>query len=220
MRTITRESMPHLVACAVTLAQGKITSVLARLRARWWGVHVPASCTFYGLPILRRQPGGRIRIGERCSFRSATKSNLGGVNHPCILGTYGERARIEIGDDCGFSGTAILAQDSVTIGKNVKVGLNSTITDTDFHNDDPRSGPARPIVIEDDVWLGINTVILKGVRIGKGSLIGAGSVVTRSIPPGVLALGNPARPILPLATLVAFRRPSPAMQAPVPFRIG
>jgi acetyltransferase-like isoleucine patch superfamily enzyme len=203
MRAITRDAMPHLVDSALSLARLRINFFLTSLLARWWGVHVPASCTFHGLPVLRRHPESSIRIGERCSFRSANENAFFGFNHPCILCTRSENARIEIGDDCGFSGVAIVAAESITIGRNVKVEANATILDYDGHNEDPRSGPARPIVIEDDVWLGMNTMILKGVRIGKGSLIAASSVVTRSIPPGVLASGNPAKPILSLAMLGA-----------------
>ena len=73
------------------------------------------------------------------------------------------------------------------------VGANSTITDGDWHPDDPRSQAAKPIIIGDNVWLGINVTVLKGVTIGNGSLIGAGSVVTRSIPPNVMAAGNPCK---------------------------
>jgi len=222
MRAITRDSLPHLVDCAALLVRSKIAAVFARLRGRWWGVRFPASCTFHGLPLIRRHPGSSIQVGEGCCFRSSPRSNLGGLNHPCTLYTFGDHARIEIGEGCGFSGAAIQANESITIGRNVRVGANATIVDSDFHSDDPRSGPARPVVIEDDVWLGMNTVILKGVRIGKGSLIGAGSVVTRSIPPGVLALGNPAKPILPLATLMGLRRPAPATQnaVPIPERVA
>jgi acetyltransferase-like isoleucine patch superfamily enzyme len=88
----------------------------------------------------------------------------------------------------------------VTIGDNVAVGTNSTIVDTDFHPVDPRlrrENPAKaktaPVVIEDDVFIGMNCLILKGVTIGRGGVIGAGSVVTKSVPPGMLAVGNPAR---------------------------
>lgn len=57
---------------------------------------------------------------------------------------------------------------------------------------------ARPITVEDDVWIGGNTVVLPGVTIGRGSVIGAGSVVCRDIPAGVVAVGNPCRPVRPV----------------------
>jgi len=72
--------------------------------------------------------------------------------------------------------------------------------DTDFHPLDaalrrlePSRGATRPVVIEDDVFIGVNCLILKGVTIRRGSVIGAGSVVTGSVPPHVVAAGNPAR---------------------------
>jgi acetyltransferase-like isoleucine patch superfamily enzyme len=72
--------------------------------------------------------------------------------------------------------------------------------DTDFHpldperrRNDPLDGATRPVVIEDDVFIGMNSLILKGVRLGKGCVIGAGSVVTHDVPAGAVAAGNPAR---------------------------
>ncbi len=59
-------------------------------------------------------------------------------------------------------------------------------------------GSSKPVTLEDDVWIGANAVILGGVRIGKGSIIGAGSVVTRDIPPGVIAVGSPCRVLRPV----------------------
>jgi acetyltransferase-like isoleucine patch superfamily enzyme len=52
---------------------------------------------------------------------------------------------------------------------------------------------ASPIIIEDDAWIGFNSIILKGVTIGKGSIVGAGSVVTKSVPPWTIVGGNPAK---------------------------
>jgi maltose O-acetyltransferase len=83
-------------------------------------------------------------------------------------------------------------------------GANVTITDTDWHPVDWRDrvngqAKAAPVVIGDDVWLGMNVTILKGVEIGNQSVIGAGSVVTRSIPAGVIAAGQPAVVVRELA---------------------
>lgn len=71
------------------------------------------------------------------------------------------------------------------------------------HSIDPRQrsqgiSTSRPITLEEDVWIGANAVICGGVTIGKGSVIGAGSVVTRDIPAGVVAAGSPCRPIRPV----------------------
>ena len=86
----------------------------------------------------------------------------------------------------------------IIIGNKVRVGANVTIMDGDAHQDDPRSGDNKPVIIADGVWIGANVFILKGVSIGKNSVIGAGSVVTRNIPPDVVAAGNPCKVIMNL----------------------
>ena len=90
----------------------------------------------------------------------------------------------------------------VTLGRNCLIGDRVIIADQDGHPLDadarrrgesvPR-GHIRPVVIEDDVWIGTRAVILKGVRIGRGAIVGAGSVVTSDVPPNTVACGNPAR---------------------------
>ena len=74
---------------------------------------------------------------------------------------------------------------------NVRVGANCLIMDGDAHQDDPRAGKNKPIVIEDNVWLGSNVVVKKGVTIGRNSVIGMNSVVTKDIPANCVAIGNP-----------------------------
>jgi acetyltransferase-like isoleucine patch superfamily enzyme len=84
-------------------------------------------------------------------------------------------------------------------------GANVTITDTNWHPLDWRDrlagkpGEYAPVVIEDDVWLGMNVTVLKGVTIGRRTVVGAGSIVTRSLPAGVIAAGQPAVIIRTLA---------------------
>jgi acetyltransferase-like isoleucine patch superfamily enzyme len=99
-----------------------------------------------------------------------------------------------------MTGGSIVCEEAITIGNHVTVGCNSIIIDTDFHPLDPShrreyplDGATAPIVIEDDVFIGMQTIILKGVILGAGCVIGAGSVVTQDIPPGAVAAGNPAR---------------------------
>ena len=109
-------------------------------------------------------------------------------------------ASLKIGNNVGMSSTRMWVHDSVTIGDNVKVGACVLITDTDSHpmNYEVRrtsnyGTKSAPIVIEDDVWVDAHSIILKGVTIGVRSIIGAGSVVTRSIPADCVAAGNPCK---------------------------
>ncbi len=153
----------------------------------------------YGLPVVIRMVDSRIKIGKNCSFRSDFSSNLVGINRKCIVTTLRKNAEVLIGDNSGFSGTVIAAAGSIKIGKNVLCGANTTITDYDWHGIDPdkrnKAADPKPVVIEDNVWLGLNSVVLKGVTIGKNSVIGANSVVTKDIPENVIAAGNPCRVI-------------------------
>ncbi|MFO7810016.1 MAG: DapH/DapD/GlmU-related protein, partial [Candidatus Delongbacteria bacterium] len=133
------------------------------------------------------------------SFRSDFTSNLVGINRKCIITTLRRDAIIRIGSSSGFSGTVIAAAGSIKIGKNVLCGANTVITDYDWHGIEPdkrnKAADPQPVVIGDNVWLGLNSVVLKGVTVGKNSVIGANSVVTRDIPKNVVAAGNPCRVI-------------------------
>lgn len=109
---------------------------------------------------------------------------------------------MSIGDDFSMTGGTICADVSVHIGNRVTIGANSIVVDTDFHpvdcrvrDDHPNSGLSAPTIVEDDVFIGANCLILKGVRIGRGAVIGAGSLVTTSIASFCIAAGNPAHVI-------------------------
>lgn len=147
----------------------------------------------YGVPLIIKRKGSCLNIGRNCVLRSKSYSNLIGINRPCMFSTLASDAELIIGDNCGFSGTVIGAFRSIKIGNSVRCGANTLITDSDWHLDDPRSGEAKPIVICDNVWLGEGVKVLKGVIIGENTVIGAGSVVTKSIPANVIAAGNPCK---------------------------
>jgi len=146
---------------------------------------------FYGLTNFNRKPQSIITIGNHCDFRSIQISNLIGINRKCSISTLTNEASIIIGNNCGFSGTVIGAFSKIELGNNVRCGANTLITDSNWHNDDPRSGQSKPITIKNNVWLGVNVIVLKGVTIGINSMIGANSIVTKNIPDNVLAAGNP-----------------------------
>jgi acetyltransferase-like isoleucine patch superfamily enzyme len=154
----------------------------------------------YGVPIIQKHRQSKMKFGNRIQLRSDVRSNPIGAYHPVILSTREKESCLVIGDDFGITGGTICASEQITIGKNVTVGANTIIIDSDFHpldletrKDIPSGGKSDPILIEDGVFIGMNCQILKGVNIGKRSVIGAGSVVTRDVPPNVIYAGNPAR---------------------------
>jgi acetyltransferase-like isoleucine patch superfamily enzyme len=90
-------------------------------------------------------------------------------------------------------GVTLVCDREVRIGRNCSISWDVVIMDTDQHVRSGAGGPPSPVVIEDDVWIGCRAIILKGVRIGRGAVIGAGAIVTRDVPAGALAVGQPAR---------------------------
>lgn len=126
---------------------------------------------------------------------------------------FAHGGRIQIGDDCFVGeGTRIWSANSVTIGHRVLISHGVNIHDTNSHSISAASRRAHmaairlighppnlsdvvdsPVVVEDDVWIGFNAIVLKGVRIGRGSIIGAASLVSRDVPPYSIMVGNPSR---------------------------
>lgn len=141
---------------------------------------------------IKKNKNSTIIIGEKTRFMSKWWGNRLGVNHPCML-TTAEGAKLSIGDNCGFTGVSIWCFKSITIGNHVRVGANCTIMDGDAHQDDPRAGANREIIIEDNVWLGSNVVVKKGAHIGRNTVIGMNSVVIGDIPSNCIAIGNPCK---------------------------
>ncbi len=171
-----------------------ITTILTYIQLFLMKIKFGKKVIFDGAPYIVCHPKTRkFTIGNNCKFNSSKYSNFIGINHHCILTTMNDDAEIVIGNNSGFSGTTIASFKSITIGNNVKCGANTLITDSDWHPEDKRAGEPKPVVIHDNVWLGYGAVVLKGVTIGENSLIGAGSVVVRDIPPNVIAGGNPCK---------------------------
>lgn len=156
-------------------------------------IKIKGKVKFLGRPLILAFNKSVIEIGSNCEFRSNFKYNLIGINHPCIISTLSETAKIHIGNNCGFSGVSIGAECDIWIGNNVRVGANTIITDTDWHSNDYRVMKPKKVIIEDNVWIGVNCTILKGVKIGKNTVIGANSLVLKDIPENVVAGGNPCK---------------------------
>ena len=161
-------------------------------------VRVDSTWSLNGRPIIIKCNNSKIQIGRYFKACSRLKGNSIGVQSPVYIRTLNENAQIVIGDNVGVSGCSISARESVTIGNRVLVGSGALITDSDAHPVDFESrkrgaaGVSRPICIEDDGFIGARAVVLKGVRIGCGSVVGAGAVVVKDVPPYSVVAGNPA----------------------------
>jgi len=144
------------------------------------------------------------RTGSRaryCFYRRQLKS-CGGRFHSLSGLKIFQPELVRIGSDVSMNIGVVIDPCSggpIDIGDGVMIGPYSVLRVADHRFDDPavsirlQGHVGGPIIIEEDCWLGSHCVVLKNVRIGKGSVIGAHSVVTRDIPPGSIAVGAPAR---------------------------
>lgn len=155
-----------------------------------------------GIPFVSVALNGKCVIGNNFSMNNGLSGNPIGRVQKCIL-FVDNGAELIIGDDVGMSSTALVANTSIRIGNHVKMGGGVCIYDTDFHSLDPKlrrdklrdktGTKKKPVIIEDNVFIGAHSTILKGVVVGRNSIIGACSVVTKSIPENEIWGGNPAR---------------------------
>ena len=163
-------------------------------------IEIKERLTIKGMPLIDIDKGSRLYIGAKVTLNSKNRGYHINLHSPVKLFAEGEGAEIRIGDKTRIHGSCIHAFKSVVIGNGCLIAGNCQIIDGNGHdlsfpNVEDRintKGTSKPVVIEDNVWIGVNSVILPGVTIGRGSVISANSVVVKDIPPMVVAGGNPA----------------------------
>jgi len=139
-----------------------------------------------GKPMVRNK--GKIVLGDEVRIWSNIEK--------CKI-LAGKGGELTIGNNSRINGTHIAAQNKITIGNNVRIGPYTLIMDSNYHDieDHFLNVEGTHVIIEDDVWITSRVTILKSVTIGKGSVIAAGAVVTKDVPPYSIYGGVPAKEI-------------------------
>lgn len=160
---------------------------------------------FLKVYVTRR---GQVLIGNNITINSGNNHNIIGRQQKTIFWVEG---KLKIGNNVGLSATALICNYDIEIGDNVNIGGNTVIYDTDFHaldaqirldkERDRKEARKAKVTIGDNVFIGSHTTILKGVSIGKNSVIGACSLVSKNIPSNEIWGGNPIKFIKKLDAL-------------------
>ncbi len=153
---------------------------------------------YFEVPV-RGDGSGILSIGSNngFGFKKAPRFSKGEI----LIQARHRESYLEIGSHNIFSNNvSIIATEKIIIGNDCLIGDRVTIVDSDFHAIDPlfrkkKAGPSKPVNIGNNVWIGTGAMVLKGVVIGDNSVIGAMSLVNKSIPADCIAAGNPARVI-------------------------
>lgn len=171
---------------------------------KFWGVSLGKNCLIYNYVNFRIFKRSYVKIGDNVVIKSGDGYNALARNIQANI-TVEEGATLIIGNHVGLSSPCIKATKSIMIGNNCVIGADTLLLDTDSHNvdyllrrdwvNDSKTAAKSAINIGDDVLIGTRCIILKGVNIGARTIIGAGSVVTKSIPSDCIAAGNPCKVI-------------------------
>ncbi|WP_431278368.1 acyltransferase [Leifsonia poae] len=150
--------------------------------------------------VLRGHPGARIGPGVRMGGPGGYELERGSTIRKGARIWVGEGATLRLARGSAIGArTVVNVESGVTLGAGTQVSWDAQVLDTDFHRITAPDGTIRrhtaPIVIGEHVLIGTGALILKGVTLGDGAVVAAGSVVTRSVAPGVVVAGNPAGPV-------------------------
>ena len=141
---------------------------------------------------------GKIELGENVHLRSISRGYQAGMPFPTTLLIDIPGAEIKIGAGSRINGVYIHAQKSIRIGSDCMIASGVNIMDSDGHRvhcNDRLHKRDTPVEIEigNNVWIGLNAIILKGTKIGDNSVVGAGAIVKGNFPPNSIIVGNPAK---------------------------
>jgi len=167
------------------------------------GIKFEGQTIIRGKPIIQISDLARVVIGSNVTLNSRNYGYHVNMHSPVKIVADRENAVIKIGKNTRINGACLHAYSKIEVGDNCLIAANVQIFDANGHDisfDNPAnrintSSKGKPIIIEDNVWIGLNAVILPGVRIGHGAVIAANTVVAKDVPPMVVFAGNPGREV-------------------------
>lgn len=192
--------LAHLVRHARVALAERFWTAVARLRLACLGAKVGPRLRVTGPLLLNLHPSATVEIGPDCTLHSGFAVNPVGGDRRMVI-WVGAAAVLRIGANVGMSNATLVAMAEVTIADDVRVGGEAQVFDTDFHSLDLAGRLARPdrgvrkapVRIGRGAFVGARAVILKGTSIGDEAVVGAGAVVSGTVPPREIWAGNPAR---------------------------
>lgn len=156
----------------------------------------------YGKPYIHVSMGATFKAGANLKLNNGVRYSDSGMNGKCKIEVR-EKATLDIGNNVGMSDVTISCYEYIKISDNVLLGVGVQLRDTDNHSLNPidrkdtkkdfENRKTAPIIINENVFIGGNSTILKGITIGNNAIVGASSLVSKNIPPGEIWAGNPAR---------------------------
>ena len=184
----------------IQISRKPFYNLFAKLSFSFNGVKSPKNLNVNGYMKVFVTRRGKVEIGNNLSVNSGNNHNIIGRQQKT---TFWVEGKLTIGNNVGMSATALICNHEIEIGNNVTIGGNTVIYDTDFHSldsgirankiEDKKNAKWGKVTLKDNVFIGAHTTILKGVTIGKNSIIGACSLITKDIPTNEIWAGNPAQ---------------------------
>jgi len=175
-------------------------------KAKLLNIKVGNECQIFGKVNIVKFPSSKIKIGDKCNLISCNKKAGASTLQITRIKTFTKTATVIIENNVDLNGTSIACRSTkIHIKSNTLIGSNVSICDSDFHCIEPEyriPGKRKAcfendkdVIIGENVWIGMNTIILKGVTIGDNTVVGAGSVVSKSLEANSVYVGNPLKKI-------------------------